>query len=64
MGEPAWADDDHVLHMHYDGVTNDLLTAGLGALGLQNATPPAIADPLWSKYWSQSHPPIHAASRW
>jgi hydroxybutyrate-dimer hydrolase len=46
IGEPAWADDDHVLHTHYDGVTNDLLTAGLGALGLQSATPPAIADPL------------------
>jgi hydroxybutyrate-dimer hydrolase len=35
VGELAWADDDHVLHTHYDGVTNDLLTAGLGALGLQ-----------------------------
>src|SRR3984893_18351392 len=46
IGEPAWADDDHVLHTHYDGVTNDLLTAGLGALGLQSATAPAIADPL------------------
>ena len=42
---PAWADNDRVLHTHYDGVTNDLLTAGLGALGLQGAAP-AAADPL------------------
>jgi hypothetical protein len=26
---PARADDKGVLHTHYDGVTNDLLTAGL-----------------------------------
>lgn len=42
----AWADEQTVVHTHYDGVHNDLLTAGLGALGLQSATPPAISDPL------------------
>ncbi|MDO6441863.1 3-hydroxybutyrate oligomer hydrolase family protein [Marinobacter sp. 2_MG-2023] len=30
----------------YDGITDDLLTAGLGATGLGSATPPAFADPL------------------
>jgi len=34
-----------VVHAHYDGVTNDLLTGGLGAGGLQAAFPP-FADPL------------------
>lgn len=29
---------------HYDGVTNDLLTAGLGASGLGSATAPGFAD--------------------
>lgn len=28
---------------HYDGATNDLLTAGLGASGLQSATPPTVS---------------------
>lgn len=42
----AVADDDAVLHAHYDGVTNDLLTAGLGRSGLESATPPGFADPL------------------
>ena len=42
----ATADDGRVLHTHYDGVSNDLLTAGLGATGLGSATPPAVADPL------------------
>src|SRR5262249_33975978 len=41
---PARADNDRVLHTHYDGVTNDLLTAGLGALGLQGAAP-AVSNP-------------------
>src|SRR6202166_2108095 len=41
----AVADED-VLHTHYDGVTNDLLTAGLGRTGLGFATPPGFADPL------------------
>jgi hydroxybutyrate-dimer hydrolase len=31
---------------YYDGVSDDLLTAGLGASGLANPTPPGIADPL------------------
>jgi hydroxybutyrate-dimer hydrolase len=43
--EPARADDDGAVQTHYDGVTNDLLTAGLGALGLQGAAP-GVADPL------------------
>ena len=30
----------------YDGTSNDLLTAGLGATGLGAAVPPAYADPL------------------
>ena len=38
--------DEGVLHTHYDGVTNDLLTAGLGKSGLGSATPPTFADPL------------------
>src|ERR1700730_11671723 len=41
----AVADED-VLHTHYDGVTNDLLTAGLGRTGLGLATPPGFADAL------------------
>src|SRR5499433_4219907 len=44
VGEPARADHDRVLHTHYDGITNDLLTAGLGALGLQGASP-AVSNP-------------------
>ena len=31
---------------HYDGVSDDLLTAGLGKTGLQSATSPVIADAL------------------
>lgn len=38
--------DEGVIHTHYDGVTNDLLTAGLGKSGLGAATPPTSADPL------------------
>lgn len=34
-----------ISHTHYDGVSNDLLTAGLGASGLKSATPPSFADP-------------------
>jgi hydroxybutyrate-dimer hydrolase len=37
---------DDIRHMHYDGVTNDLLTAGLGKTGLARAAAPGIADPL------------------
>ncbi|HKF99224.1 MAG TPA: 3-hydroxybutyrate oligomer hydrolase family protein, partial [Xanthobacteraceae bacterium] len=43
---PAWADDDRVIHTRYDGVTNDLLTAGLGKSGLGSAVPPGFVDPL------------------
>src|SRR5215471_8481230 len=42
----AWADDDAVLHTRYDGVSNDLLTAGLGKSGLGSAVPPGFVDPL------------------
>ncbi len=31
---------------HYDGVTTDLLTAGLGRTGLANPSAPSFADPL------------------
>src|SRR5689334_23091175 len=44
--KPAAADHDAVLHAHYDGVSNDLLTAGLGRTGLGSATPPGFADAL------------------
>jgi hydroxybutyrate-dimer hydrolase len=44
--ETAAARDDGVLHTHYDGVTNDLLTAGLGRTGLGSAVPPGFVDPL------------------
>src|SRR5262245_40728686 len=43
---PTRADDSGVLHTHYDGITNDLLTAGLGKSGLGSAIPPGFADPL------------------
>jgi hydroxybutyrate-dimer hydrolase len=39
-------EDESVLHTSYDGVTNDLLTAGLGKTGLGSATSPGFADPL------------------
>jgi hydroxybutyrate-dimer hydrolase len=42
----AQADDDRIIHTRYDGVTNDLLTAGLGKTGLGSAVPPGFADPL------------------
>ena len=42
----ARADEKGVLFTHYDGVTNDLLTAGLGKSGLGSAVPPPVADPL------------------
>jgi hydroxybutyrate-dimer hydrolase len=43
----AFADaDEGVLHTHYDGVTNDLLTAGLGKSGLGAAAAPTSVDPL------------------
>jgi hydroxybutyrate-dimer hydrolase len=40
------ADDIKVIHTSYDGVSNDLLTAGLGKTGLGSATAPGFADPL------------------
>jgi hydroxybutyrate-dimer hydrolase len=43
---PLLADDEGVLHTHYDEGINDLLTAGLGKSGLGAATPPGFADPL------------------
>ena len=43
----AVADESEgVIHTHYDGVTNDLLTAGLGKSGLGSATAPSFADTL------------------
>jgi len=39
-------DKTKVIHTHYDGITNDLLTAGLGKTGLGSATPPPFADPV------------------
>ena len=42
--KPAFLGD--VKSIAYDGVNNDLLTAGLGATGLAAAAPPAFADPL------------------
>jgi hydroxybutyrate-dimer hydrolase len=39
-------DDEGVLRTHYDGVTNDLLTAGLGKTGLGSPIPPGFVDPL------------------
>src|SRR5260370_6603228 len=39
-------DDDDALRTHYDGVSNDLLTAGLGKTGLGSPIPPGFADPL------------------
>src|SRR5947209_4848583 len=44
--QTAAADDKDVLHTHYDGITNDLLTAGLGKTGLGSAVPPGFVDPL------------------
>ncbi|WP_375183304.1 3-hydroxybutyrate oligomer hydrolase family protein, partial [Marinobacter sp.] len=35
-----------IQHTRYDGVTDDLLTAGLGASGLASTPAPAFVDPL------------------
>jgi hydroxybutyrate-dimer hydrolase len=40
------ADEMKVIHTFYDGVSNDLLTAGLGKTGLGSETAPGFADPL------------------
>ena len=45
-GHAGARNDDDVVHAHYDGVTNDLLTAGLGKTGLGSPVPPGFADPL------------------
>src|SRR6266446_1792530 len=39
-------DEFKVTHTSYDGISNDLLTAGLGKTGLGSATAPGFADPL------------------
>jgi hydroxybutyrate-dimer hydrolase len=39
-------DESKVIHTFYDGVSNDLLTAGLGKTGLGSAVAPGFADPL------------------
>lgn len=38
-----------VLHNRYDGVSDDLLTGGLGKTGLGQTIPPAMSDPTKSK---------------
>ena len=59
---PPWFINGPVKVTSYDGVSDDLLTAGLGAAGIASATPPAVADPahptaaelrrlaIWSNY--------------
>jgi hydroxybutyrate-dimer hydrolase len=42
----ARADEMEVIHTYYDGVSNDLLTAGLGKTGLGSPIAPGFADPL------------------
>ena len=39
-------DDVPFFWTRYDGVTDDLLTAGLGVEGIRSATPPAFEDPV------------------
>jgi hydroxybutyrate-dimer hydrolase len=46
MLDSARTRDDGVLHTRYDGVSNDLLTAGLGKSGLGSPIAPGFADPL------------------
>src|SRR5262245_54963032 len=45
-GKAGETNETRIIHTHYDGVTNDLLTAGLGKTGLGGSTPPNFADPL------------------
>ena len=57
--KPAFIVGD-VVATHYDGTSNDLLTAGLGASGLGSATPPPVSNPpsaeelrrlaIWNNY--------------
>ncbi len=44
-GRPSFIKGD-ILSATYDGVTNDLLTGGLGKTGLANPVAPVFADPL------------------
>jgi hydroxybutyrate-dimer hydrolase len=44
---PVWP--SKVLHNRYDGVSDDLLTGGLGKTGLGQTIPPAMSDPTKSK---------------
>ena len=39
-------DDVPFFWTRYNGVTDDLLTAGLGVEGIRSATPPAFEDPV------------------
>ena len=45
--QPVWP--SKVLHNRYDGVSDDLLTGGLGKAGLGQTIPPAMSDPTKSK---------------
>jgi hydroxybutyrate-dimer hydrolase len=44
---PSWP--SKVVHNRYDGVTDDLLTGGLGKTGLGQTIPPAMSDPTKPK---------------
>jgi hydroxybutyrate-dimer hydrolase len=54
-GSAGLADDDEfvrprmVSHTRYDGISDDLLTAGLGKSGLGTAIPPAVSSPPTAK---------------
>src|ERR1041385_9371591 len=45
-GIAAVGDNSGVVHTQYDGVTNDLLTAGLGKTGLGSPVAPGFVDAL------------------
>ncbi|MBV8521986.1 MAG: D-(-)-3-hydroxybutyrate oligomer hydrolase [Acetobacteraceae bacterium] len=46
LGERPALIGQEIVRIHYDGVSNDLLTAGLGKSGLQKgASPPSFKDP-------------------
>jgi len=42
---PAFVVPGSIRSAHYDGMSDDLLTGGLGSAGLQSAVPPAVANP-------------------
>ena len=52
-----------VLHARYDGVSDDLLTAGLGKSGLGLATPPAVREPKHPSAAELRRRAIHANYR-